>query len=77
MSNDRIKDALAKLSANDFQVDAAGRVIISNPELAQLIKPGLPGDLEARSDTNIICCGNGSCASKTDSLLDQVIRSRM
>jgi len=77
MPDDPLKAAVENLTAADLTVDASGRVVIEKPDIAKLLKPGSEIVEAARDDTNIICCGNGKCAQRYDSLLDQVIRSRL
>ncbi len=53
----------------DVRIDDLGRVVITSPSVVDRVRAAteLKPDLEAaRKDTNIICCGNGSCRGGDD-----------
>jgi len=61
----QISDALKDLSLDDVRVDSHGRVVITSPSVVDKLKGAgtIGADDLARSDTNIICCGNSKCGS--------------
>jgi len=78
MADQDLKNLLASLKTEDVSVAPDGRVVISNPDIAEKIKgTGIvkPGDLA--KDTNIICCGNDNCGGKLDSLIDQMVSKKI
>jgi hypothetical protein len=69
MAEKDISSALAGLRADDLRLDDEGRVVIMAPSVNEKLKnAGLKdGAAElARSDTNIICCGNSKCGKAAD-----------
>jgi hypothetical protein len=68
VSEDNLQKALNGISAEDLTVDPEGRIVINNPELAGLLSEAGPlaDAAKKKSDTNIICCGNGSCRAADD-----------
>jgi len=64
MANERLGEQLKDLSLDDIRIDSAGRIVITAPSISDRIKATgtlRPDDLR-RDDTNIICCGNGTCS---------------
>jgi hypothetical protein len=63
-----VSDLVKDLSLDDIRIDSAGRVVITSPSISDKIKAAgtLRPDDVARDDTNIICCGNGTCSKKGD-----------
>lgn len=76
MARSNMTEVLKNLSTTDMQVDAEGRVVITNEELAAQLKEAgnLSPSPDALKDTNIICCGNEKCGGELSSLLDNVVR---
>jgi len=54
--------SLKDITLKDIRVDESGRVVISNPELAEIVKKALPefGALPETLDTNVIACTSNS-----------------
>jgi hypothetical protein len=70
MANE-IEKALGDLRPDDIRLDSLGRVIITSPSIIDRLREVgdiKPDDALARSDTNVICCGNGSCPSEGQDL---------
>ena len=66
MANEKLGDLVRDLSLDDIRLDSFGRVVITSPTISDRLKAVgsmRPDDL-ARSDTNFICCGNGTCSAK-------------
>lgn len=62
-----LREALSELRSDDVRVDHLGRVVITAPSINEKIREiGRLEFDEAASPTNIICCGNGSCAGGED-----------
>jgi len=73
MSEPNISEALSGLSLENIRVDESGRVVLDAPGLADRLRElGISSqDLTAAlrpSDTNVICCGNGTCPSRATEL---------
>jgi len=64
----QLSDLLKELTLDDLRVDPNGRVVITAPSLVDKLKQAgtIGADELARSDTNIICCGNSKCGSALD-----------
>jgi hypothetical protein len=64
----QLGDLLKELSLDDVRVDPFGRVVITAPSLVEKLKQAgaISADDLARSDTNIICCGNTKCGGALD-----------
>jgi hypothetical protein len=65
---DDLTRAFADLRPDDIRLDHLGRVVITAPSVADRVREigGIKGDLAARDDTNIICCGNTKCGRSLD-----------
>jgi hypothetical protein len=68
MPNEDLSKALEMLKIEDIRIDPRGRLVIDNPDVARRLEeigdiPRIPGEVAA--DTNIICCGNGSCGKES------------
>lgn len=63
-----LANILKDLRPDDVRVDSFGRVIITSPSLIEQLKSAgkIGADELARSDTNIICCGNSKCGASND-----------
>ncbi|HHJ14952.1 MAG TPA: hypothetical protein ENJ79_11390 [Gammaproteobacteria bacterium] len=78
MPKNDLKELIGKISVDDLSVNADGTVTIANPDLAAKLKEtGALKPKDLAKDTNIICCGNDSCGGKFDSLIDQMLSSRI
>lgn len=68
MSDSNFRGMLEGVSLDDIRIDHLGRAVIVSPSVAEKLKGAatLTPDSLAGSDTNIICCGNQSCAKPTD-----------
>lgn len=71
-----LNEVLAGLRPDDVRVDPFGRVVIVSPSIVDKIKASgaIGADELARSDTNIICCGNSKCGGALDlgSIMERV-----
>lgn len=67
MAEHDLRTLLSQIQPGDIRIDEAGRVVINRPDIADRLKrlKDLAGPV-ARDDTNIICCGNDSCAKSDD-----------
>lgn len=68
MSNEKLGELVKSLSPDDIRLDSLGRVVITSQSVVDKIKAvgTLRPDELARDDTNVICCGNGTCSKKAD-----------
>lgn len=59
------KDLLSGVRPEQLKVDASGRVVIDDRELADAIKGSVDLAVKASEELmgNGLCCGNGNCAS--------------
>lgn len=66
MASDSIRSLLSQLRTEDISIDEQGRIFIMNAAIAERLKGvgGIRPDVLKNGDTNIICCGNGSCAQE-------------
>jgi hypothetical protein len=64
--SEELKNALAKLKADDIEMDPLGRVIIKNPDIANAIRGlGSSDPRLAAGVDNWGCCKNGiACSGK-------------
>jgi len=65
--SDGFEDVLGRLRPEDLALDPSGRVVVANAEVAEQLKAvGGLTETALRNDTNIICCGNKSCAAANE-----------
>jgi len=71
-----VSELLRGITPNDIQLDPQGRVVVSNPAIAEQLKAaGQLSAARAKGDTNFICCGNKSClaAEELGSLVERFV----